>query len=213
MSRRALWPTLTFFDCIVRLHRAIPRVAARPLHLPSATIVKYYSPAFLNFPLTFLDPTLLRLPEAGKGVVEPWEIAVETIWLKYQKIVGDCARKISWGQTCNWHQTTTIQQPCLYNLGGRKKQGGQISLKPLGITQKCLLSPLCWAQRVAAFHLGGTYWLWWRFHRSYWKLFNHKFFNVKDTSDVGTILEARTNCFLTCMKITRLTLYRLKMFT
>lgn len=89
------WHLLTFLDCPVRFHRAIPRVTARPLY-PHATVVKYYTLALLDSPLTFLDPTLLRLPEADKGTVEPWEIAFGPIRLKYQKIVGDCARKIGW---------------------------------------------------------------------------------------------------------------------
>lgn len=122
---------LTFLDRPVRLHRAIPRVTARPLY-SHATVVKYYTLAFLDSPLTFLDPTLLRLPEADKGTVEPWEIAFGPIRLKYQKIVGDCARKIGWGLTCNWHQTTAIQQPWLSRFSGvGRSRKGRLAWNPL----------------------------------------------------------------------------------
>lgn len=64
---------LTVLDFILRLTGPFTGLQAdfsvSPV-TPRAPVVKYYYLTFLNSPSTFLDPTLLGLPEAGKGIRE-----------------------------------------------------------------------------------------------------------------------------------------------
>lgn len=68
---RALCPILTVLDFILRLTGPFTGLQAdfsiSPVTL-RATVVKYYYLTFLNSPLTFLDPTPLRLLRQARAL-------------------------------------------------------------------------------------------------------------------------------------------------